>query len=255
MKRFTLIELSVVVAIIGILISLLLPVLGKARKIARQVTCVSQLRQLSVALYNYTDDNDSHFPSHGYINRTAGTAITWDDLISGYDGRSSLSYEEMLTSQTSGITENQNDLYVCPEDDVIRDELEVKKSYGISVLRKDFPNPPHIFEGIRGISGDYESVGASRTVNEISFTSRTILKSENLSESNTMGNAEGMVFSLTQYNSIIGDGLWSGSVPHSGKFNYSFVDGHVELMNFYETMLGLPYYWEDVRNTMWDAER
>ena len=252
MKRFTLIELLVVVAIIGILASLLLPALGKARKSARRATCVSQLRQLSVALYNYTDDNDSHFPSHGEV---VGGVITWDDLISGYDGRSSLSYAEMVTSQSSGITENQNDLYVCPEDDVVRAGNEVKKSYGISVLRKDEPNPPHIFNGIRGISGDYDSLGASRKVSEISYTSETILKSENLNELNTMGNKEGMVFSLTQYNSIAGAGLWSGPVPHSGKFNYSFVDGHVELMDFYETMRGLAYNWQDVRNTMWDAER
>ena len=255
MKRFTLIELLVVVAIIGILASLLLPVLGKARKSARRATCVSQLRQLSVALYNYTDDNDSHFPSHGFISRPDGTAITWDDLISGYDGRSSLSYAEMVTSQSSGITENQNDLYVCPEDDVVRAGNEVKKSYGISALRKDLPDNSDLVNGIRGISGDYESAGASRKVSEISYTSETILKSENLNEQNTMGNAEGMVFSGTQYNSIVGAGDWSGPVPHSGKFNYSFVDGHVELMDFYQTMRGLPYNIFDVRDTMWDAER
>jgi prepilin-type processing-associated H-X9-DG protein/prepilin-type N-terminal cleavage/methylation domain-containing protein len=252
MKRFTLIELLVVVAIIGILASLLLPALGKARKSARRATCVSQLKQLSIALYNYTDDNDSHYPSHGVVG---GGVITWDDLISGYDGRSSLNYAEMVTSQSSGITENQNDLYVCPEDDVVRGGNEVKKSYGISVLRKDEPNPAHVLNGVRGISGDYESLGASRKVHEISYTSQTILKSENLNEQNTMGNKEGMVFSLTQYNSIAGAGLWSGPVPHSGKFNYSFVDGHVELMDFYETMLGSGYNWQDVRNTMWDAER
>ena len=67
MKRFTLIELLVVVAIIGILASLLLPALGKARKSAKRIRCVSQLKQLSIALYNYTDDNDSHYPSHGVV--------------------------------------------------------------------------------------------------------------------------------------------------------------------------------------------
>ena len=252
MKRFTLIELLVVVAIIGILASLLLPALGKARKSAKRVTCVSQLKQLSIALYNYTDDNDSHYPSHGVVG---GGVITWDDLISGYDGRSSLSYAEMVTLQSSGITENQNDLYVCPEDDVVRGGNEVKKSYGISVLRKDEPNPAHIFNGVRGISGDYESLGASRKVNEISYTSETILKSENLNEQNTMGNAEGMVFSATQSNSIAGAGLWSGPVPHSGKFNYSFVDGHVELMTFYQTLNGQTYTWNNSLGTKWDASR
>ena len=57
-KSFTLIELLVVVAIIGILASLLLPVLGKTRKKAKQVVCKSQLRQINTAMIMYSDDND-----------------------------------------------------------------------------------------------------------------------------------------------------------------------------------------------------
>ena len=56
-KSFTLIELLVVVAIIGILASLLLPVLGEAREDARRAVCVSNMKQLGVAIFLYTDDN------------------------------------------------------------------------------------------------------------------------------------------------------------------------------------------------------
>jgi len=87
-KGFTLIELLVVIAIIAILAAILFPVFAKAREKARQSSCLSNMKQVSLSFMQYVQDYDERFCGSGttfadpypygyWIRKTTG-ASSWD---------------------------------------------------------------------------------------------------------------------------------------------------------------------------------
>lgn len=59
---FTLIELLVVISIIGVLAGLILPTLGRAKEAGRSTACLSNLRQIGIAIQLYVDDHHNRLP-------------------------------------------------------------------------------------------------------------------------------------------------------------------------------------------------
>jgi len=246
---FTLIELLVVVAIIAILMAILLPSLARSREQARNVVCLSNLKQIGMAVNIYGEEEQGYLPAPLQGEEVMGSYyITWDRALSRYIGNEVQWNVNGLENAKPEIY--RNTVFHCPNDMTPRPANTLPRSYSMNTYCANEVDLTW------GYGTFYTNTPVRRSV--LTSPALTVFAAEwhKAEPADVMPNLCGLnfkkelpfyYFKLFRVQNQPG---WY--TPYMGEFhfnrssNFSFHDGHAETMTFaqankYET------YWQYTR--------
>ncbi|MCW3058959.1 MAG: prepilin-type N-terminal cleavage/methylation domain [Capsulimonas sp.] len=205
---FTLIELLVVIAIIAILAAILFPVFAKAREKARQISCVSNQKQIGLAVMQYTQDNDELMPS----TRMAGA--NWEIIIQPY------------------VKSFQ--VFKCPSNSLANNTATLMHDNVVNGVT--YPTPvsyaaPQQSAGNGAAFGVQDNAGPSLA--EFTSPSQMIMVCESNTQDTDFRLSGAAWMGAAAQDSSNLPVLYAG---HTGQINLLFVDGHVKSMKPLQTI-------------------
>jgi prepilin-type N-terminal cleavage/methylation domain-containing protein len=127
-SAFTLIELLVVIAIIAILAAILFPVFAQAKEAAKKTACLSNLKNIGLAMNLYLSDSDDLYPNTGVVGLWTGQRFRWP--IMPY-----LAISQQRVNSSSNAATSVSALLYCPSDPSKESFNHTSYSYVSSLYR------------------------------------------------------------------------------------------------------------------------
>lgn len=221
MTAFTLVEMLVVIAVIGILASLLLPVISRAKDKGNQTYCRNNLKQLGLAMIMYHGDNTDQFTAPGSSTRYGPQDADW---IWWHYGRNISN-----SALARYVSEFNPRLFTCPSDKAARD----MQAQGL------LPSDPYRYSYTLTSYDLEENFTDDKKFNLGMATIITLDKKVYPFRASQVRNPVGKLMFVEEDRETIDDSRWvpSGvktnlvSPRHNKKGVVAFADGHVEAVS------------------------
>jgi prepilin-type N-terminal cleavage/methylation domain-containing protein/prepilin-type processing-associated H-X9-DG protein len=223
-RGFTLIELLVVIAIIAVLIALLLPAVQAAREAARRVQCVNNLKQLGLAMHNYSTATGAFPP--GIDNTTAylgqappGSLATW----TAWSAQSLLLPYVEQGPLYNAANFNWNCCYVSAQSDATNSTIYNTRIASFLCPSDGIAGQQNInsYHGCIGTStiqypSDGNTTGIFRVYNSVNSCASVTLAAVTDGTSNTIAFGEGLVGDYGKNDNYRGNGMSGVPDPTGG---------------------------------------